>query len=262
MPDKKIVSSEVTSLLLELFFPFCMSANLDENHYDVINGASFFTSGVSESGNYEVFLEKVASAIHPEYRGHFIGMYARESLYTSIARQEKSLSLDCTLFGHDEVYHWIRVSLVFINPKERNSVQFAMFIRAIDDEKRQEFEAANLKKVFEMLIGESFEYIALINTTSGIYEMIARSSTGVHSSLPLLGDYMGISEMIAELIPKGPMRNSFMQKANISDLLKAIKSPSDVYRFSYKIKGDDAYEISYRQFNAEKTQLLMSICMK
>jgi len=256
-------AQDVYPMLLEEFYPFFIVASLQSNSYSVVNGSPFFKEKVGSSGSYDDFLEFVASTLHPEYRGYFIGTFARDNLFTSFSRLEKNLLLDCTYFGEDEVYHWIRIGLVFLSDKEQqdSDIRFVLYFRIIDEEKKQELEARNFRRVFDMIIPDAFEYVAVVDVKNGLFEMFSHNPRDSHK-LPLMGDYETLMSMLRDNMLPDAQKEDFFRATNLSKLRRSLSEPQDIFRYHYKTYADEEFEISFRLFNTEKTQYLMVIRRK
>jgi hypothetical protein len=245
--------------LLEQFCPFFIVASLQADTYSLVNGSSFFKEGLPQEGLYDDLVETIASTLQPEHRGHFIGKFARDSLFTSFSRMEKRVELDAAFFGEDEVYHWIRLGLIFLGLGESDGdIRFALYFRLIDEEKRQEVEARSLKRVFSMIVPEAFEYIAVVDATSGMFEMFAASAKGAHS-LPLMGDYETMIALVRDAMVPEAQRDDFSRASSLPKLQKSLQGAGDVFRYRAKTRQEEEFEISFRPFNNEMTQLLLAI---
>ncbi len=225
-------------------FPLIIWVNLTRNTYKTLEYENYINKKASPGGVFDELIEVGVSTIYPEHQQAFLDAFSRKNLLKAYAMGKKKVELDALQIRDDGgEYGWVRTTVVFINHGNDEVLEIT-FSRPIEEEKAKELDSVRLRTMVDMAILANFEYITIINTKTGQYELLAHEQENAHN-LPEKGDYKKTVLLIRDTLVPAAERVEYYRNASLPHVLKGIQNGKGRYRFRYRIT--DTPEMRWRE---------------
>lgn len=114
-----------------------------KERYFMLKGSGYMQELISQSGNYQVFLDTLLEVIEPEAREEFQKGFSLESIRDLVKRRVKDFGGDFKRkFGSE--YRWVNVRILY--DESLSTSEVILCFKEINDEKRQQLEHIELLK--------------------------------------------------------------------------------------------------------------------
>ncbi|MDO4553242.1 MAG: sensor domain-containing diguanylate cyclase, partial [Bacillota bacterium] len=252
-------SKEFKKLLEALaeFFPLVISVNLTQNSYYMMEYAQYATHKALNAGVFDELIEVGASTFHPDERGSFLDCFSRGNLLQAHARGETMVSHEGRQLGDDGAYRWIRTIVLFVNDESTDDVCQITLSHIINEEKQREMETLRLQKILQFTVTSSFEYICLLHTQTGRYELYANEGSNTHS-VPQTGDFDIITAEIRDAHVLPEEREEYYNNARLGTVLRRMEETGGSYSYHYRLT-DGEREAAFYWYEPTRAELLMTV---
>jgi signal transduction histidine kinase/ActR/RegA family two-component response regulator len=148
--------------------------NLSENSCTVVKGISSRIIGLSAAETADgMFLNVRRQMPDVRDRKQFKQLFSRKNLAGSFLRGETTVQSDFQLFDATDHIIWCRIKAVLLRDPESESVICVIFAFDVTNIKRNE-------QVFQIITGKEYDYVALLDVTSGKIEFLNLSDRMTH----------------------------------------------------------------------------------
>ncbi len=242
---------------LSIFYPMVVSMNLSGDSYylmDVDMDEVFAL--YPASGSMSEFEKKAASLIHRDDMDSVLKSLSRNALLK--AYSEGSTNVQCFFRHMDQQgeYSWLKYIVIF-RVNAHGDVCAYVLVRWAR-EREQELDLLRLKKITDMALYSSYEYVGLIDVRTGRYVMYLRNAN-VDQLVPSSGMFDEVSETFArEHLPE-EAGSTFVDEMKLERILQELEGSSQ-YTCSYATQSG-CRQADFTWYEDEHNELLMTVRM-
>ncbi|MDO4565937.1 MAG: diguanylate cyclase [Oscillospiraceae bacterium] len=250
-------NSDYGKLLMALsaLYPLIISANLTKNSYYMLEYDSFASHAAADYGNFDELIDTGASTFHPEDRASFLNAFSRQCLFEAHARGERSVTHEGRQMGDDGVYRWTRTHVVFAS--ENEDVCQITFANNIEDEKNTQREALRMARLLEQITSRSFEYVCVLYTDTGEYELFTNVGSNSHS-VPSRADFNEVTAEIRDIFVVEEEREEYYNKAALETVVRRMEETGGSYSYRYRL-SDGEREAAFYYCEPTHSKLIMTV---
>ena len=248
---------ELNKLLYAMsnYFPLIISINLTQNSYYMMEYAGYHTIPGPESGVYDELIQSASRNIYPHEQQGFISTFSRASLLSAYSHGKIIVSYECRQLGDDGVYRWTSNTAV-LSICESDICMIA-FARSAEADMKEKTEIIRLQKIMELAVSSSFEYIYLIHSDTGLYELYARN--GKHTqAVPREGKFSEAIAAIRDMHVVPYDREEYFKNARLETVVHRMQETDGRYQYRYELY-DGFREAQFYYFEASHNEILMTV---
>lgn len=229
-----------------VMFPMCISVNLTQNSYYMIEYDNFNAKKADREGIFDELIEVGLSTIYDEDKESFEKTFARENLLKAYEAGKKVVSLVARQYDEEGNIHWNRTTVVFYEDSYSGDICEITLTDCLDDQKEIE---RNLRKQ-ELELKKALKEVQRANNTKS--DFLARMShdmrTPMNSILGLISislDEIDNKMSIMDNLTKMKLASDFMLGL-INDILDRAKIDEGTFSikeapYSYQAILDNLY---------------------
>lgn len=198
--------------------------------YFMLKGSDYMQDLLSQSGNYQVFLETLVEVIEPEAREEYKKVFSLESIRDLVKRRVRDFGGDFKRNFKSE-YRWVNVRILYDESLSTNEV--ILCFKEINEEKRQQLEHIELLK-------DSLNTMEKNMESRNIF-----FSNMSHDMRTPLNGIIGLSELAKSHIKNPEEITNYLDKINSSSkqLLNLINDILDLAKADF-----GKYELNREEF--------------
>lgn len=198
--------------------------------YFMLKGSDYMQDLLSQSGNYQVFLETLVEVIEPEAREEYKKVFSLESIRDLVKRRVRDFGGDFKRNFKSE-YRWVNVRILYDESLSTNEV--ILCFKEINEEKRQQLEHIELLKDSLNTMEKNIE-------SRNIF-----FSNMSHDMRTPLNGIIGLSELAKSHIKNPEEITNYLDKINSSSkqLLNLINDILDLAKADF-----GKYELNREEF--------------
>lgn len=198
--------------------------------YFMLKGSDYMQGLLSQSGNYQVFLETLLEVIEPEAREEYKKVFSLESIRDLVKRRVRDFGGDFKRNFKSE-YRWVNVRILYDESLSTNEV--ILCFKEINEEKRQQLEHIELLKDSLNTMEKNLE-------SRNIF-----FSNMSHDMRTPLNGIIGLSELAKSHIKNPEEITNYLDKINSSSkqLLNLINDILDLAKADF-----GKYELNREEF--------------
>ena len=143
--------------------------------------------------------------------------------------------------------------MIFYTNEQGDICDFTMLRWA--DERANELERLWMQKVLDLAVVSSFEYICLLNLSSGTY-FLHGDKENTHG-VPDRGDFDAVTRTIRDQWIAPEERDAYYENANLGTIAARMRE-NGTYTYQYNMP-DGTRQATFHWFEPTQTQVLMTV---
>ncbi len=268
LKQAKIVDWKEVRLLLRSvarFYPMIVSVDFATDRFNLMEAEEKdLFAHFPVSGDLDQLAEAIADMVHPDDAATIAEALSPMALLAAHVRGTGQFQYFCRCREQDSTYAWLEFIVIFhAGDGEHlgyfiadNIGCFILVRRAVEYD--QKLDVQRLQTILEMIAAASFEYLCFIDATGG-YIMYGNDGRNTHS-VKKRGLFDEVTREIRDTHILPGERQTYYQNACLQTVLRRMHEDG-IYTYSYRM-SDGLREATFRWYDAERSELLMTVCRK
>jgi len=253
--QENVAEAELRHLLevVSIQYPGIVSFNLTQNRYRVLSVGRNVVQ-IPEPGKIEQFLEGWKEEIYKDERENMAQAMSRSSLLSSYAQGQRRIQ---HYYRNKEKMGYVRTQVDVRLYKDASGDVCAFLLFGWDSGTKQDEELQHLNMVLESSDVEEFEYVCLIDMSTGRHVMFSHDGANSHM-VPEREDFRAVIEHIRDNVIPPQQRQAYYEMARPERVQEQMRQFGR-YSYRYTMMDGICREVRYGWYEGSSTELLMTM---